>query len=107
MIVFGDGDIIKNHVSSSGNAFPLGYNKFSKSQFNGNKQLIVNALNYLITENENLINIRAKEVNLRLLNKSEIKNNRLKWQLINTLLPLAIIILIIVIFGLARKRQYR
>ena len=107
MIVFGDGDIIKNHVSSSRNAFPLGYNKFSKSQFNGNKQLIVNALNYLITENENLINIRAKEVNLRLLNKSEIKNNRLKWQLINTLLPLAIITLIIVIFGLARKRQYR
>ena len=107
MIVFGDGDIIKNHVSSSRNAFPLGYNKFSKSQFNGNKQLIVNALNYLITENENLINIRAKEVNLRLLNKSEIKNNRLKWQLINTLLPLAIITLIIVIFGLVRKRQYR
>ena len=55
----------------------------------------------------NLINIRAKEVNLRLLNKSEIKNNRLKWQLINTVLPLAIIILIIVIFGLVRKRQYR
>ena len=58
-------------------------------------------------DNENLINIRAKEVNLRLLNKSEIKNNRLKWQLINTLLPLAIITLIIVIFGLVRKRQYR
>tara|TARA_Y100000589_G_scaffold332295_1_gene391298 strand:+ start:10612 stop:12342 length:1731 start_codon:yes stop_codon:yes gene_type:complete len=107
MIVFGDGDIIKNHVSSSRNAFPLGYNKFSKSQFNGNKQLIVNALNYLITENENLINIRAKDVKLRLLNKSEIKNNRLKWQLINTLSPIAIITLIIVIFSLVRKRQYR
>jgi ABC-2 type transport system permease protein len=107
MIVFGDGDIIKNHVSSSGNTFPLGYNKFSKSQFNGNKQLIVNGLNYLIMDNENLINIRSKEVNLRLLNKSEIKKNRLKWQLINTLLPLAIISVIIVIFGLVRKGQYR
>ena len=107
MIVFGDGDIIKNHVSSSGNTFPLGYNKFSKSQFNGNKQLIVNGLNYLIMDNENLINIRSKEVNLRLLNKSEIKKNRLKWQLINTLLPLAIISIIIVIFGLVRKGQYR
>ena len=64
--------------------------------------MIVNALNYLM-DNENLINIRAKEVNLRLLNKSEIKNNRLKWQLINTLLPLAIITLIIVIFGLGEK----
>jgi ABC-2 type transport system permease protein len=58
-------------------------------------------------DNENLINIRSKEVNLRLLNKSEIKKNRLKWQLINTLLPLAIISVIIVIFGLVRKGQYR
>lgn len=105
MIVFGDGDIIKNHVSSSGNAFPLGYNQFSKSQFNGNKQLIVNALNYLMG-NEKLINIRAKEVNLRLLNKSQIKNNRLKWQLINTLLPLAIITLTILIFAATRKRKF-
>ena len=106
MIVFGDGDIIKNHVSSSDNAFPLGYNQFSKSQYNGNKQLIVNALNYLM-DNENLINIRAKEVKLRLLNKSEIKNNRLKWQLINTLLPIVIIIQIILVFGFVRKRKFR
>jgi ABC-2 type transport system permease protein len=106
MMVFGDGDIIKNHVSSSGNAFPLGYNQFSKSQFNGNKQLIVNALNYLLG-NEKLINIRAKEVNLRLLNKSETKNNRLKWQIINTVLPLLFIVLIILTFGYYRKKKYK
>ena len=106
MIVFGDGDLIKNHVSSSGNAFPLGYNHYSKSQFNGNKQMIVNALNYMLG-NDKLINIRAKEVSLRLLNKSEIKNNKLQWQMINTLLPIALIALIIFIFGISRKRKYR
>jgi ABC-2 type transport system permease protein len=106
MMIFGDGDIIQNHVSSSGNAFPLGYNQFSKSQFNGNKQLIVNALNYILG-NEKLINIRAKEVNLRLLNKSEIKNNRLKWQIINTILPLLFIALVILSFGLYRKKKFK
>ena len=50
--------------------------------------------NYIL-ENDNIINIRAKEINLRLLNKKEIKENKLKWQLINTLLPIFIISVII------------
>jgi ABC-2 type transport system permease protein len=68
--------------------------------------MIVNALNYIL-ENDNIINIRAKEINLRLLNKKEIKENKLKWQLINTLLPIFIISVIISLLLLRRKRQYR
>ena len=105
MLVFGDGDIIKNHVSSSGNAFPLGYNHYSKTQFNGNKQLIVNSLNYILG-NDKLINIRSKEINLRLLNKSEIKKNRLKWQLFNTIIPIATIIVLIITLKISRKRKF-
>ena len=101
----GDGDIIKNHVSSSGNAFPLGYNHYSKTQFNGNKQLIVNSLNYILG-NDKLINIRSKEINLRLLNKSEIKKNRLKWQLFNTIIPIATIIVLIITLKISRKRKF-
>ena len=37
MIVISDGDIIKNHVNSNGLSYPLGYNHFNKSQYNGNK----------------------------------------------------------------------
>ena len=68
--------------------------------------MIVNALNYIL-ENDNIINIRAKEINLRLLNKKEIKKNKLKWQLVNTLVPILIISVIISLLLLRRKRQYR
>ena len=104
--VFGDGDIIKNHVNSAGLSYPLGYNHFSNTQYLGNKRMIVNALNYIL-ENDNIINIRSKEINLRLLNKKEIKENKLKWQLINTLLPIFIISVIISLLLLRRKRKYR
>ncbi len=106
MIVFGDGDLIKNHVNSSGLSYPLGYNHYSNTQYLGNKRMIVNALNYILG-NDNIINIRAKEINLRLLNKKEIKENKLKWQLINTLLPIFIMSIIISLLLLRRKRQYR
>ena len=81
----------------------LGYNHYSKTQFNGNKQLIVNSLNYILG-NDKLINIRSKEINLRLLNKSEIKKNRLKWQLFNTIIPIATIIVLITL-KISRKEN--
>lgn len=106
MIVFSDGDLIKNHVNSSSMSYPLGYNHYSKTQYLGNKRMIVNALNYIMG-NDNIINIRSKEINLRLLNKKEISEHKVKWQLINTIFPLLSISLIIAIILLRRKRQYR
>ena len=46
MLVISDGDVIKNHVSKSGNPYLLGYNPFSKEMFKGNSELIINALYY-------------------------------------------------------------
>lgn len=105
MIIISDGDIIKNHVNSSNQAYPLGYNHFSKTQYNGNKQLIVNALNYMLG-NEGLIDIRSKEISLRLLNKKEINNNKLKWQLINLGIPVILISLLIALILQLRKRKF-
>lgn len=106
MIVFGDGDLIKNHVNSSSLSYPLGYNHYSNTQYLGNKSMIVNALNYILG-NDNIINIRSKEINLRLLNKKEVVENKLKWQLINTVLPVFIISVLISLILFRRKRQYR
>ena len=47
MIIVADGDIIKNVVKSNGETMPLGFDKFSFYQFEGNKQFIMNAINYL------------------------------------------------------------
>ena len=105
MIVFGDGDLIKNHVNSANLAYPLGYNRFSKTQYNGNKQLIVNALNYLL-DNNSLISVRSKEVTLRLLNKKEINDHKLKWQLINVGGPIFFMGIFIALILHLRKRTF-
>ncbi|MEE3037712.1 MAG: gliding motility-associated ABC transporter substrate-binding protein GldG [Bacteroidota bacterium] len=105
MIVIGDGDIIKNHVNSSNQAYPLGYNHYSKTQYNGNKQLIINALNYMLG-NEGLIDIRSKEISLRLLNKKEAVENKLRWQLINLIIPIFLVSLSITLILQIRKRKF-
>ncbi|MGM0497406.1 MAG: gliding motility-associated ABC transporter substrate-binding protein GldG [Bacteroidota bacterium] len=100
MIVVSDGDIIKNDVSHKANGkyiSPLGYDKYTRQTY-GNKGFVMNSMHYL-ADKEGLINIRGKDIELRLLDKSKVQQERIKWQVINGLLP----VLIIVIFGLARN----
>lgn len=100
MIVIGDGDLIRNQVSSDGKVYPLGYDKFASKQFSApvefaNKKFFLNCVDYLCDDN-NLIEVRSKEVILRLLDKGKVKKDKLFWQSLNMILP----ILMIIIFGL-------
>ena len=105
MIVISDGDIIKNqfHIPQ-GYPLPLGYDQFTRETF-GNKELILNAMNYLI-DDSGLISIRSRELKLRLLDKTKISKSKIFWQLLNTLGP----IILIVIFGITqtyfRRKKY-
>ena len=110
MIVIGDGDLISNQVSSDGQVYPLGYDKYgSKQSVNpvefANKKFFLNCVDYLCDDN-NLIEVRSREILLRLLDKGKIKSEKLYWQSLNMVLP----ILIIIFFGLAnafyRKRRW-
>lgn len=110
MIVIGDGDLIRNQVKD-GQAYPLGYDRFGSKQFGtpvefANKKFFLNCVDFLCDET-NLIEVRSKEVVLRLLDKGKVKNERLFWQSLNMVLP----ILLIVIFGLIntfyRKRRWK
>ncbi|MES2514127.1 MAG: gliding motility-associated ABC transporter substrate-binding protein GldG [Bacteroidota bacterium] len=105
MIIVTDGDIAKNEYQrSSGMIYPVGYDIFSKQQF-ANKTFLLNCMNYLL-DDEGLINLRSREVKLRLLDKKKITTQVGKWKLTNVGLPL----LIIVCFGLIqyyiRKKKY-
>ena len=106
MIVISDGDIIKNHVNSNGLSYPLGYNHFNKSQYNGNKDFIINCMHFLLG-NEDLININSKQYTIRLLDRNKIIDDKLKWQLINLLLPLIIISLLYFSLSFIRKKKYQ
>ena len=48
MIVISDGDIIRNELSKNGDVYPLGYDKFIKFTFEGNKKFLINSIHYLI-----------------------------------------------------------
>ena len=106
MLIVSDGDIIKNHVSKSGNPYPLGYNPFSKEHFHGNINFIINTLHYMLGKKE-LIEIRANNFKVRLLNRQKIRNNRLHLQAINIGLPIVFVLLLALIWNWRRKRKYK
>lgn len=105
MLVVADGDIIKNQFNrSAGKYYELGYDRFTRETF-GNKNFILNCIDYLL-DDSGVIGSRSKELKLRLLDKTKITNEKLQWQLINTVVP----ILLLVVFGVLqfflRKRKF-
>ncbi len=105
MIIISDGDIIRNqfHIPN-GYPLPLGYDQFTRETF-GNKNFILNALNYL-TDGSELISIRSRELKLRLLDKTKVNNNKIFWQVFNLLTPVVLVMLIGLILIWLRKRKY-
>jgi len=105
MIVISDGDIIRNDVQhSTQKPFPLGYDQYTQQTY-GNKNFILNCINYLC-DDSGLISVRARELTLRLLDKKKVNTEKLKWQLVNTVVPLLFILLFGIIHNIRRKRKY-
>lgn len=99
--------MIKNQIQFSAGTytpFPLGYDRFTGQTF-GNKDLMLNAVNYLC-DDTGLMSVRSREVKLRPLDRTRVSKNLLFWQLINTAGP----VLLVILFGLMqfflRKRRY-
>ena len=105
MIVVGDGDIIKNQFQlSKGYFLPLGYDQYTRQTF-GNKDFLLNAMNYLC-DDSGLISVRSRELTLRLLDSTKLENQRLFWQILNLILPLILIIIFSFFKLRIRKRKY-
>lgn len=105
MIVIADGDIIKNSFNKERNTIkPLGYDIYTARQY-GNKDFIMNCINYLL-DDTGLIDARSKEFKIRLLNKQKVDDERQKWQLVNTVIPVLLIVLFGMIQFYIRKRLY-
>jgi ABC-2 type transport system permease protein len=105
MIVVADGDVIKNQLHyAQGYPLPLGYDQYTGETF-GNKDFILNAVDYL-TDESGLIAIRSRELRLRLLDTTRVTSQRLFWQGLNLLLPVALVLLFGGVSHLIRKRKY-
>jgi ABC-2 type transport system permease protein len=107
MIVIADGDVIKNNVRQSPKGtqiMPLGFDRYSNQTY-GNKEFLMNAINYL-TDDAGLLSLRNRDVKLRLLDKTKIRDEKLKWKLINTLLPFLLVCLAGFVVNFLRKKRF-
>ncbi len=107
MIVIADGDIIRNDVrrlGTTGTPYPLGQDRVT-GEMMGNRDFIVNCLNYLV-DDHGIMELRSRELKMRLLDRIRIKNERTLWQLINVASPVLIIIIAGLIYGFFRRKIY-
>ncbi len=106
MIVVSDGDLPKNlYDPSSKNFQPLGFNRFEQHIFKGNKNFVVNCIEFLL-DDKGVIEARGKDIKLRLLDKVKIEKEEGFWQFINVALPLILLSFFGFVFNYWRKRRY-
>ena len=103
MLVISDGDIAKNQISR-GAALPLGYDNYEKRQY-GNKDFILNAIDYLLEEDA-LIEVRSRDLKMRLLDRQKINLERSFWQIINLIIPITLVIIFGIFKQYARNKKY-
>ena len=107
MVVFADGNLVANQYRLANGVpeyVPLGYDRFSKQTF-ANKELLINAVSYLNDDN-GLMELRSKAFKIRLLDKVRVKEEKLKWQILNVLLPLLLISVFGAIYIYLRRKKY-
>lgn len=104
MIVISDGNVIQNQLDKNNQPLELGYDKWTNNLY-ANKEFLMNCVNYLLDDN-GLINIRSKEVDLPILDKEKVYANYTFSQIITVGVPILILLLFGVLFTFLRKRKY-
>ncbi|HMQ76945.1 MAG TPA: gliding motility-associated ABC transporter substrate-binding protein GldG [Flavobacteriales bacterium] len=105
-LVISDGDVIENRVDpAKGMYYMLGYDRYANAKIYGNRELLVNAVNYLL-DDRSLISLRSRAITLRQLDPVRSVGERALWQVVNLAVPSAVVILAGLLFHALRKRRY-
>lgn len=105
-LVISDGDVIENRVDpAKGMYYMLGYDRHAQAKIYGNRELIANAMNYLL-DDKSLISMRARTITLRQLDPKRATQERGLWQLLNMGVPVGISLVLGFLFHLFRQRRY-
>lgn len=105
MIIVADGDVIRNQFHfQQGYPLPLGFDQYTRQTY-GNKDFIMNAVSYLVDE-IGLVGIRSREIKIRLLDMTKVNANRLYWQVLNTAIPVLLVLLFGLILSFLRKQKF-
>jgi len=101
-----DAEIFKNLYDASTNRIsPLGFNKWEPMVYNGNGEFAENLMDYL-TDEYGLMEARTRNVQLRLLDQVMLSQSKLKWQLINILVPIFLVIILGLFWHVLRRKRY-
>ncbi|MEJ7587205.1 MAG: gliding motility-associated ABC transporter substrate-binding protein GldG [Ferruginibacter sp.] len=104
VIVVSDADIVLNQVSEAIGPLPMGTNRYTKVGY-ANKDFFLTCTEYLANKN-NILDAKAKDYTLRLLDVRKIEEERESWQLINILAPIMLVCIFAMIYQWWRKRRY-
>ena len=104
MILISDGDVVKNQLDKNFQPLELGFDKWTNNLY-ANKEFILNCVNYLLDDN-GLINIRSKEVDLPILDTQKVVDNYTYSQIVTIGFPIALVLLFGVVFTYLRKKKY-
>ncbi len=105
-IVISDSDFAKNLVNSTnGQTEDIGYNKWERKYYKGNKDFVINMIEYMLDDGS-ILESRSKEIKLRLLDAVKTKDEKTKWQFINVGLPVVLLAIFGVIYHYIRRRRF-
>ncbi len=103
-VVVSDADIVLNAVSNTSGPLPMGQLPLENYRF-ANREFFLNTIDYLVSDN-GIFAARNKDFTLRLLDKKKLVEQKLIWQLINIVVPVALIIIFGIIYQWRRKSRY-
>ncbi|MBK7239346.1 MAG: gliding motility-associated ABC transporter substrate-binding protein GldG [Flavobacteriales bacterium] len=104
-IVISDGNVIENRIDPAKEMFyMLGFDRYANSKIYGNRELLINCMNYLL-DDKALISIRSRAIALRQLDPQRVAMERSFWQIIAVALPILISILAGIAYHLYRRRR--
>jgi ABC-2 type transport system permease protein len=107
MVVIGDAGLISNKVNYAQQPpqiQELGYDRVSKQTF-GNKEFLLNTIFYLNDET-GIMQLRSRTVQLRLLDKVKLREEKGFWQWLNLVAPLIVVLLFGVVYNVLRRHRY-
>jgi len=103
VIVVSDGDIFMNEVSQRG-PLPLGYSQGNDYTF-ANRDFIENCVEYMVNPSR-ILETRAKDFTLRMLDPTKVEAGRTTWQMINIGLPILLVVLGGYVYQQVRRRRF-
>ena len=104
VIVVSDGDIFLNEVTQRG-PMPLGYSEGNGGYTFANQDFIDNCVEYLVNPSR-ILETRAKDFTLRMLDPTKVESDRTMWQLINIGLPILLVVLGGYVYQQVRRQRF-